>query len=286
LPRRGRSSRKKSVKEGGAPSSASKPVVEPRVVEGVKARRAPARSASSRREVDVGEVERVISEVSEELVVRLGLEGLFTASDLRDIVESFVNQLVEAGRRVDGSSLVKRIEFYKDNVYKYLAVKALKARELNEELAEFIVYRAPEAAGRVAPELYKILKNNKLALDTLRNLWERYGRPTPLKCPICGFRALTPDLTCMVCGGTPREEEVKEANNFLEELKYAMKEWHARLVEEVVRAGYVYYDYMDGTIKPPSMMKQGGIGAQITLNLHEKALLREYLLKLAGGGTS
>jgi hypothetical protein len=90
----------------------------------------------------------------------------------------------------------------------------------------------------------------------------------------------------MVCGGTPREEEVKEANNFLEELKYAAKEWHARLVEEVVRAGYVYYDYTDGTIKPPSMMKQGGIGAQITLNLHEKALLREYLLKLAGGGTS
>jgi len=286
LPRRGKSSRRESVKGGGAPSSASKPVVEPRAVESVKAHRAPARSASSKRGVDVGEVERVISEVSEELVVRLGLEGLFTASDLRDIVESFVNQLVEAGRRVDGSSMVKRIEFYKDDVYKYLAIKALKAGELNEELAEFIVYRAPEVAGRVAPELYKILKNNKLALDTLRNLWERYGRPTPLKCPICGFRALTPDLTCMVCGGTPREEEVKEANNFLEELKYAMKEWHARLVEEVVRAGYVYYDYTDGTIKPPSMMKQGGVGAQITLNLHEKALLREYLLKLAGGGTS
>jgi len=237
--------------------------------------------SSPRKVVSVEEIDRIVGEVSEELVVRLGLQGLFEVDDLRDVVEGVVRELVDEGRRVDKNSIVKRFVLNKENVYKYLAVKALEGGDLREELAEFIVYSAPEIAGRAAPELYKLVKGNPVTLDTLRYLWERFGRPTPLKCPVCNFKSLTPDLTCMICGSTPSEEDVKKANNFEEELGNAVKGWHRRLVEEVVTAGYVYYDYHDREIKPPSMAKPGGVGALITLSIREKMMLREYLSKLA-----
>ncbi len=243
------------------------------------------RGVDSRKEV-VDEVERIISEVLEELIDRLGVRGLFDADDLRDFVEGFVRSTVDEGKRISKDSIVRRFEFYKDNVYKYLAMKALRDRSLSGELAEFIIHRAPEIAGKAAPLLYSIVKSNTFALDTLRQLWNIYGRPTPLECPICNFKALRPDLTCMVCGSAPDEEDVKKVNSFLEELKYTIKGWHRSLVEEVIRAGYVYYDYNDREIKPPSMMKPGGVGAIITLNLREKMALREYLSKLTESTTS
>jgi hypothetical protein len=248
-----------------------------------KASRASRASSTARRVVKPAiteDIDRVVGEVSEELIAALGLQGLFEVGDLRDLVEGVVRDLVEEGRRVDKSLLVKRFTFYKEEVYKYLARKALEAGSLNEELAEFIVYSAPEIAGKAASWLYGLVKGSSAALDMLRSLWLRYGRPTPLICPVCNFSSLAPDLTCLICGSTPSEEDVKKANNFEEELKSAIKEWHRSLVEEVIRAGYVYYDYNDREIKPPSMAKPGGAKAQITLNVREKMMLREYLSKL------
>ncbi len=289
MPRRGRGSAGKSAgsnKISGKTQKTQKVTVKPKVIESSKARRTTSRGTSSKGEIDVEEVEKVVSEISEELVVRLGLQGLFTAGDLRDVVENVVQSIIDEGKKINKSSIIKHIELHKGDVYKYLAVKALNSGDLSKELAEFIVYSAPEIAGKAASELYNLLKDDKPTLDTLRDLWDRYGRPTPLKCPDCGFRALTPNLTCMICGSTPSEERVKEVNNFVEELKHAIRGWHRRLIEEVITAGYVYYDYIDMGIKPPSMMKPGRVGALITLSLREKMMLKEHLLKLSGDVTS
>ena len=270
LPRKGSPARRKvKSEEGSADTSKAS-----------RASRAPSTSRRVVRPASTEDIDRVVGEVSEELVSVLGLQGLFEAGDLRDLVEGVVRGLVDEGRRVDKSLLVKRFMLYREEVYKYLARKALESGNLNVELAEFIVYSAPEIAGKAAPWLYSLVKGSPAALDVLRNLWLRYGRPTPLTCPICGFSSLAPDLTCLICGSTPGEEDVKKANNFEEELKSAIKGWHRSLVEEVILAGYVYYDYNDREIKPPSMAKPGGAKAQITLNVREKMMLREYLSKL------
>ena len=227
------------------------------------------------------EVGRLVEEVSREVIEGLGLSGLFEVGDVRDMVESVVQSMVDEGRRLSKESILKILSNRREEVYKYLAARVLRDnRDLTVEVAEFIVFRAPDIAGRIAPQLYPLVKSNPVAVDSLRHLWELYGKPTPLKCPICGFKALTPDLNCIVCGGAPSEEEVKKVNNFEEELKHAIRGWRRELVEEALLAGYVYYD---GEVKPPSMAKPGGLGALITLNSREKMLLREHLARLAAG---
>ena len=133
-----------------------------------------------------------------------------------------------------------------------------------------LISNASDAIDRAR---FEALKDPSL-LSMLRTLWERYGLPLPLRCPRCGFMSITPELSCIVCGAAPSEEEVKRANNFEEELKRAVQGWHESLIMEVVSAGYVYFN---GEILPPSMGK--GQGVILHLNQREKGMLRDLLVK-------
>ncbi|MCS7107498.1 MAG: hypothetical protein NZ902_05295 [Acidilobaceae archaeon] len=217
----------------------------------------------------------IVAKVSEELLKRLGMEGLIEPAELSEIVEEVVQNMMERGRKVEESLVLKKLEEKRDGIYKYVASKLLSGdRELDLAKAEFLMFRAPELAGRAAPRLYKEVLKDPSLLSMLRTLWERYGLPLPLRCPRCGFMSITPELSCIVCGAAPSEEEVKRANNFEEELKRAVQGWHESLIMEVVSAGYVYFD---GEIRPPSMGK--GQGVILHLNQREKGMLRDLLVK-------
>ncbi|MCX8196515.1 MAG: hypothetical protein N3F67_05525 [Acidilobaceae archaeon] len=232
------------------------------------------KTRGKKRKEEEEEIREVIRKIAEGLVKRLDMEGLVRAEELKELVETVVYDMVERGRKVEEEAVIRKLEERKEHVYKYVASKLIAGeRELDFKLAEFLIYRVPELAGKAAPRLYPEAKKDPGLLSTLKSLWERHGIPLPLPCPRCGFRSLTPDLSCVICGAAPSEEEVKRYMNFEEELRRAALRWHESLIAEALNAGYVYYD---GEVKPPSM---GRGGAVIHLNRKEKALLRELLRK-------
>lgn len=221
------------------------------------------------------ELEELISEVSERIAESLGISGTIPSSYVRELIENIVTDMSEGGRKVEAERVIKKVESQRENVYKALIARALGEGEITPELAELAVYRAPELAGRAAPMLYGLLKGSPHALSYLRGLWERYGMPTPVKCPRCGFMSITPDLQCVICGASPREEEVKASIGFEAELKRAARTWHESLIREVLSAGYVYYD---GEVKPPSM-GGGKLGVIFHISLKERSILLEELTR-------
>ncbi|MEB3816850.1 MAG: hypothetical protein LRS46_02785 [Desulfurococcales archaeon] len=240
-----------------------------------------ARKSSSRRTVRRPkiDVDAVSSEVSKELVERLGLDyyGL-SPDDIKDIVADIV-QGIAASRSTKPSneSILKNILRNKDSLLKAVAAMLLdRGPPYTVEQLELIISYAPELAGRAAPLLYHEARRlgAEHIVEALRDLWRRYGRPTPIQCPRCGFHAVTPELTCMVCGASLSEEEVKRAVGFRRLLESFARRSSPQLVLEVIRAGYVV---LDDEVKPPSLKKPGEFGVQLFLSREEKELLRSLL---------
>lgn len=223
------------------------------------------------------ETEELILEVTERVVESLGIGEAVPTPYVRELVESLVAEMSEGGKKVEAERVVKKIESQRDNVYKALIARALSEGEPTPELAELAVYRAPELAGKAAPLLYRLLKGSPHALEYLKGLWERYGSPTPVRCPVCGFMSIAPDLQCVICGASPKEEEVKASIDLESELRRAARSWHESLIREALSAGYIYYD---GEVKPPSM-GGGRLGVLLHLSKREKAVLQEELARRA-----
>jgi len=183
----------------------------------------------------------------------LGLEA-YGIDDriLRDVLEPIVMDIIQQVSRPNPDSIVKRILAGRQQFLKGLAARLLElGDELRREHLDFILMYAPEIAGKAAPLLYHVAvkAGAEDAVEALRDLWVSYGAPTKAPCPRCGFKALTPDYSCLVCGASVSEDEFKVYVGF----RVLLRRLAARspmLAREAARAGYVYYE--DGEVKAPS----------------------------------
>ena len=225
------------------------------------------------------DVAAVSKEVASEVIKRLGLDLIgVSADDIIDIVEDIVSGIAESrSTKPSVDSLVKRILASKDQFKKAVAARLLerKGEELNLEQLEFVVANAPELAGRSAPILYRVAKRLKAEhiILALQTLWNKYGLRTPIRCPRCGFYAVTPDLTCMVCGASLEEEEIKKSISFRERLESFLQRAPTPLVREIYQAGFVL---LDDEIHPPSM-PPSGFKVEVHLNREERLLVKKFL---------
>jgi len=105
-------------------------------------------------------------------------------------------------------------------------------------------------------------------------LWERYGKPLPVRCPYCGFAAVTPDLSCMVCGRSVDEEDLKEYIDLKGLLQEYARRSPRQLVLEIYRSGFVIYD---GELYPPSLKSRAPLGVVLYLSRDEKELISRIL---------
>ena len=217
-------------------------------------------------------------EVIPEVVNRLGLDYLgLTERELRDVIEPIISSIAEArSTKPSVESLVKRIVAGKQMLFKALAARLLEREELNMEQLEFIISYAPDIAGRAAPKLYRIAARIGAdhIIDALRTLWEQYGKPTRVECPYCGFRSVTPNLECIVCGRAVEERDLKEKIGFRRLLERFAEEADPVLVEEAARTGLVLYD---GDVKPPSLRASSPLAVELFLTKSERDLLKSIL---------
>lgn len=243
-----------------------------RGVAGTARRRGGSRRRSWR---DSFDVDSFVAEVIEYVAPRLGLDYIGVGDrELAAVLRPIIEDMIESrSTKPKAETIASRIEKMKPVIYKALASMLLEREELSPEQIEFIVAHAEDLAGKAAPLLYRHAVKYGLdhVVEALRVLWSRYGRPLPLRCPRCGFYALAPNLECMVCGSSISERELKDSIGFRDRLRdYAgSADW--RLVEEIIHAGYIYFD---GEIRPPSMRPSNGYYIALYLSREERELLR------------
>ncbi len=133
------------------------------------------------------------------------------------------------------------------NIHLFEKALAAKLAENPESLTgdqlEFIITRNPELAGRIAPVLLDRLKaeGRDDLIEVLRDLWAEEHSGFYLKCPRCGFRSLTPDFHCVVCGYEASEEEVRKYNNIDQELEIFIENAKPSELRKLLSAGFFYY---------------------------------------------
>ncbi len=205
----------------------------------------------------------------------LGLERKAYAEMLKPIIEGILSQY---SSRPSKDAIVGRLKATVQHVYMYAAAYLLeKLEKLTPEQLEFVVsYGGPVAAKHVS-RLYSEAKRlgREDLIPQLRRVWELYGNPTPIPCPRCGFRAVTPDLYCMVCGYTLTEREAKEMIDFRERLRELVEFYSESEVLDTIERGYVV---VGDTIKPASA-RPSPTDVVLHLTAEEKELLRKMLME-------
>ncbi len=224
-------------------------------------------------------------EVAESIIDRLNLDYIGLApNDVLDIIEDIVSGIVESRATPPSTeSIIKNIMYNKKLFLKAVAARLLERDTLTLEQLEFIIANAEDLAGRMAPRIYRAARNvanSDHIIDALKHLWIQYGNPTPLECPYCGFRGVTPDLTCVICGSNIDEEKLKEKIGFTRLLESFASTADPPMLDEILRAGYVI---IGEDLKPPSMHRRGEYGVQLYLSRTERDLLKRRLASIFSG---
>jgi DNA-directed RNA polymerase subunit RPC12/RpoP len=226
----------------------------------------------------------VVPEIAERVIERLGLDYIgITVEKIYNIIEEIVQGIAESrSTKPSIESLVNRIVRNGMQLRKAIAASLVYEENLTPEQLEFIVSYAPEIAGKAAPKLYRIARKYGLdhIIDSLRHLWIQYGKPTPIECPYCGFRSVTPNLECMVCGAQIEEKTLKKSINF-EILLDNMAQSEPVAAMEAASAGFVIYD--GERLYPPTMRIHRKFYVELYLSREERErLLKQVQKKIKG----
>lgn len=270
MARAGRSSRRRS--RAGSTGSPPSPRSGLRVG---RPRRSSAASRMTREEID-----SLAVQAARDLGIRLGLEGVVGFDIVYEIVRDIVEGIVSSrSTKPSVDSVVKQIASSPQAFLKALAARLLEdVDSLTDEQLDFIVTNAPDLAGRAAPLLYRraLEVGARHVVESLRHLWNVYGKPTPITCPRCGFRSVAPNLTCMVCGAVLDESEVKESVRFKELISEFAEKADPALVQEVLRAGFVLLNH---EVNPPSLRASLSFYVELYLSSEEKRMVKSILEK-------
>jgi ribosomal protein L37E len=149
-------------------------------------------------------------------------------------------------------AVMRKIKRYRDKVYPVIALRLLEnIREPSQDQLEFIIQNGgPSIIGEI-DRLYRLAKKmgREDLIGYLSYVWEKYGRPTPVRCPRCGFRAVMPDYTCLVCGYVVSEDYVREQLGFDEKFRIYVEQASVAELRDVLELGYVLVGE-DGVVSP------------------------------------
>ena len=224
------------------------------------------------------DIDSLTKSIAGEVALALGLDLLgLSDKELVEVLRPAIEAVVgESSYKPSTNTIISRLRRYYTNIAKIISMQLLRLREkLTPEQLEFIILSGEEVAGLNAPRLYQeILRCKRLdLLGNLRILWERYGRPTPFTCPKCGFRAITPNLTCIICGNSVSEKELKKSIDFREKLVEFGEEASISEIKEVLEKGYVL---IGEYVKPPSA-RRSPYDIELFLTSEEKKILSSML---------
>lgn len=235
------------------------------------------RSTSQKKTINV---DTIIEKITDEAISSLGLDVLGLTRDqyremLRPIIEGILSTY---SSRPAVDTIISKMRATLNQLYMMAAAYVLeKLDELNEEQLEFVIANGATVAVNHIAKLYKHIEKYRRwdLLPQLRYLWETYGKPTPLSCPYCGFRAITPDLVCLVCGREIKENDLKKAIDFEQRLIEFAETTELSKLREIIEKGYVL---IGEDIRSPSE-EHTGVEVELRLSEPEKEIIRNIMVK-------
>jgi ribosomal protein L37E len=222
--------------------------------------------------------EPLIEKGFREIVDALGLDILgLSEEELREALVEPVAMVLGASKPTI-EALVKRLQRNMDKVYQLISAYILEHRDhLSEEQLEFVASYGGRILLPYMDRLYReaLRLGREDLIASLRAAWEKYGRPSPIRCPRCGFRAVDPGLTCMICGYTLSEKEARRQLGFEDLLVMVASTSPRSLVEELLDSEAVYVSSRG--IYPIHRAPREEAGVVLELTPRDKKLIREAI---------
>ncbi|MEM1542233.1 MAG: hypothetical protein QW101_05125 [Ignisphaera sp.] len=243
------------------------------------------RSSSSKKYVDT---ESWVEKHLDELIDIFNLNMLeLDREEAKAVAIKLVDILRGESSTLDKDTIKRRFSRYAQNMYQIIAQSVLELREsLSIVQLEFIVNNIGELVLGYAPRLYReaMEYGREDLIDIVRASWRAYWiskkySMLPVECPRCKFNSLMPDLTCIVCGSTVSEEELKRSIDFEKILKELINLYSEEDVKKTIVYGYLYINSLG--LKPPTH-ERDKLDIEVALNTKEKEILK--LMLTAGKG--
>ena len=244
----------------------------------------PAKRGKRRRRRKEADIDGWLDKYGSELAQYLGLDLLgLNDKEIKEVLRKPVELVYGSpSSRPNAETIAKRFKRYYENLSPLIASAILEVRkELTRDQLEFVVNNIGRAILAYAPRIYKeIVKHGAHdLLDIARRLWVNHWMMTktktpPAECPNCGFNALMPDLTCLVCGASVSERKLKAYLRLEDQIKELVKTLSNDELREFYNKGYVLVNGLG--IKPPTEFRER-IDIEIHLSSHEKSLIKEEM---------
>lgn len=234
---------------------------------------------TSRKEVDF---DKWIEENIREFVELSGLSvlGLSKAQYVELLYEILIQLYGSPTTRTDVETVVKRYNRHKEVINELIANKLVHMFEtLPPNLLDFIVANVKDSVLSVAPKIYgQIVRENRTDLvEILKIKWfngwisKKYRVP-PIACPKCGFNSLMPDLSCLVCGSTVSESQLKKHVDFEKSLERFVNELPCNELRDLLNYDLVLLS-SEGIKKTTAL--RSPVDIEVYLTSKEKKIIRE-----------
>ncbi|MEM2383552.1 MAG: hypothetical protein QW521_05265 [Desulfurococcaceae archaeon] len=199
---------------------------------------------SSIRRVNRDIVGELLAQYFDEVSEALGLKDLVSNEGFqREIVREVLELVVHSTTSKPSIDvLLRRIESNRKSINKLISTKILEStNKFTAEQLDFIISHGEEAVIPFISEIYReLIKSSRIELiDALKYVWEKYGRPTLVQCPKCGFRSIMPDYSCTICGYSVTENYVREQLSFSALFEDYVRTASIAELREVLDAGFV-----------------------------------------------
>ena len=158
---------------------------------------------------------------------------------VRDIVEMIASEYIS---RPSAETVLKKAKRNLPALLEYTVSKLLEyVKKPTPQQLEYIVLHGSKAILPEIEKLYKLalLYNRRDLIDQLKYIWNTYGPKGMVKCPKCGFNAITPDNSCHICGHVVTEDYIRKALGFDEKFELYVKTASVAELNEVLKYGYV-----------------------------------------------
>ncbi len=196
------------------------------------------------------DLDSLAEQYKEYVIEALGISYLELPQRVLDeISKEVVNAVVTStSYKPSVDTIVKRINRYRKQLYKIVSAKILESIDkLTIDQLEFVIGNGEEVLIQYIQDLYKLAKkyNREDLVSMLQFVWEKYGRPTPIQCPKCGFRTIMPDYGCMVCGYVVSENYIREQLNFEERFIEFIKTASVAQLRDIMDIGFILVSDVD-----------------------------------------
>lgn len=212
----------------------------------------------------------------------LGLEDMgIGESIIRDILREVVEAIVSGySSKPSAEAIIKRVKRSLPQVAEFVAGRLLSSvNKLSEPVLEYVVRYGGRALIPEMNRLYGLafkLKREDL-IGQLMYAWNKYGPRGLVECPRCGFRAIAPDNSCLVCNNVVTDSYIKKALNFDEKFSIYVKTASIAELREVLNYGYVLLSDSGIFYPKSSALRRGDVFYPIHLTSKEVSLIIEEI---------